>query len=338
MLLLLVFVPHDYCYVYATCAVFFCAASPIHVQPFLVLSISASGPICAHGTMELAVQSSVLTYAKCEMSDISPAWPRCSLGRQQMHACIRAVVASGSKRQPSRAMVSDAVNAICVGQGPWTLSHMADILERFRIPRLPAGRLQAIDERVYAQKFKTKSETLGHLGVRLHVGGQAAGSPVQSTESTEAPSPVEAAAEAEPEPGARNVECELRANLKALRRQCRRLKTKMSKLKKERKKFYNSSRYWEKKTHIQTKRAESAKRELADASYFVQRKRASKAQQRRPSTRGGYLIALKRNVGHAAATTMLETLGLNLTRQCVSGWETMLAANLTVQSIHRHAS
>eukprot|EP00969_Alexandrium_andersonii_P042353 1858674-Alexandrium_andersonii.AAC.1 len=52
----------------------------------------------------------------------------------------------------------------------------------------------------------------------------------------------------------------------------------------------------------------------------------------RVSVRGGYALAVKRNLGHAATQTLIDTLTAPLSRQSLNRWESLLSASVIIQS------
>lgn len=71
---------------------------------------------------------------------------------------------------------------------------------------------------------------------------------------------------------------------------------------------------------------------------ILSKRRRPDAVQHRLSVRGGYSIALRRNVRHCGSEALSMTLEAGVGRKSMNKWEIVLAASVTLQSRHWYHS
>lgn len=93
-------------------------------------------------------------------------------------------------------------------------------------------------------------------------------------------------------------------------------------------------RYWRKRAETQIEKWKRRAQELESRTTLLHRakRRKTSAIRSNLSVRGGFTLALKRNIGHASADALLQHVEVPVSRYTVSRWEALAAAALLCRS------
>ena len=130
---------------------------------------------------------------------------------------------------------------------------------------------------------------------------------------------------------------ELLARNRLLEKQNRRLKKQNEALRLKAKPIYNARRAtgrWKDRCVASRQNAKRKQSEI-DGKLFTKPLKRHKRKKRVRwclSVRGGYRLAIKRNLGHCNTATLMKIVETNVSKWALNNWERLLAANIVVQS------